>query len=98
MTRMKPLVVRSALVASIGGLIFGFDTAVISGTTEQLKSYFHLDDAYLGWTVGVALLGTILGALTAGPALVAGAVLCVLLARRWRRHSCARWTPASWPR
>ncbi|MFP5415713.1 MAG: sugar porter family MFS transporter [Actinomycetes bacterium] len=63
---MKPLVVRSALVASIGGLIFGFDTAVISGTTEQLKAYFGLDDAYLGWTVGVALLGTILGALTAG--------------------------------
>lgn len=66
MSRMKPLVIRSALVASIGGLIFGFDTAVISGTTEQLKAYFHLDDAYLGWTVGVALLGTILGALTAG--------------------------------
>ncbi len=66
MAAMKPLVVRSALVASIGGLIFGFDTAVISGTTEQLKSYFHLSDAYLGWAVGMALLGTILGALTAG--------------------------------
>ena len=63
---MKPLVIRSALVASVGGLIFGFDTAVISGTTEQLKSYFHLSDAYLGWAVGVALLGTILGALVAG--------------------------------
>jgi len=63
---MKPLVVRSALVASVGGLIFGFDTAVISGTTSQLKDYFHLDDAYLGWAVGMALLGTILGALTAG--------------------------------
>ena len=63
---MKPLVIRSALVASVGGLIFGFDTAVISGTTEQLKSYFHLSDAYLGWAVGMALLGTILGAATAG--------------------------------
>ncbi len=63
---MKPLVVRSALVASLGGLIFGFDTAVISGTTEQLKAYFNLDDAYLGIAVGMALLGTILGALTAG--------------------------------
>src|SRR6185436_21102541 len=63
---MKPLVIRSALVSSVGGLIFGFDTAVISGTTEQLKSYFHLSDAYLGWAVGVALLGTILGAATAG--------------------------------
>lgn len=66
MSRMKPLVLRSALVASIGGLVFGFDTAVISGTTDQLKSYFLLDDALLGWTVGMALLGTILGALTAG--------------------------------
>ena len=66
MSRMKPLVIRSALVASIGGLVFGFDTAVISGTTEQLKAYFHLDDAYLGWAVGMALLGTILGALVTG--------------------------------
>ncbi len=66
MRRMRPLVIRSALVASLGGLIFGFDTAVISGTTEQLKSYFELSDAYLGWAVGMALLGTILGALTAG--------------------------------
>ncbi len=66
MSRMRPLVIRSALVASIGGLIFGFDTAVISGTTTQLMSYFDLTEAYLGWTVGVALLGTILGALTAG--------------------------------
>ncbi len=63
---MKPLVIRSALVASVGGLIFGFDTAVISGTTEQLKSYFGLSDAYLGWTVGIAVLGTIAGALIAG--------------------------------
>ena len=63
---MKPLVIRSALVASLGGLIFGFDTAVISGTTEHLKAYFQLDDARLGWAVGMALLGTIVGALTAG--------------------------------
>lgn len=63
---MKPLVIRSAIVASLGGLIFGFDTAVISGTTESLKEVFRLDDAGLGWTVGIALLGTILGALIAG--------------------------------
>ncbi|WP_029210093.1 sugar porter family MFS transporter [Arsenicicoccus bolidensis] len=63
---MKPLVLRSALVASLGGLVFGFDTAVISGTTEALKAQFSLSDSALGWAVGVALLGTILGALTAG--------------------------------
>lgn len=63
---MKPLVIRSALVAALGGLIFGFDTAVISGTTEALKAEFNLSDAYLGWAVGMALLGTIVGALVAG--------------------------------
>jgi MFS transporter, SP family, xylose:H+ symportor len=39
---MNPLVVRSAIVASLGGLIFGFDTAVISGTTDALKEVFRL--------------------------------------------------------
>lgn len=63
---MKPLVIRSAVVASLGGLIFGFDTAVISGTTESLKQVFGLDDAGLGFTVTTALLGTILGALITG--------------------------------
>lgn len=65
-TRMKPLVLRSAIVASVGGLIFGFDTAVISGTTESLKTVFGLDDAGLGATVTTALIGTIIGALAAG--------------------------------
>ncbi|MFZ1411736.1 MAG: sugar porter family MFS transporter [Micropruina sp.] len=63
---MNPLIIRSAVVASLGGLIFGFDTAVISGTTDALKLVFQLDDAGLGLTVGIALLGTILGALVAG--------------------------------
>jgi sugar porter (SP) family MFS transporter len=63
---MKPLVIRSAIVASLGGLIFGFDTAVISGTTESLTRVFDLTPAGLGWTVTTALLGTILGALVAG--------------------------------
>ncbi len=53
-------------MASVGGLIFGFDTAVISGTTESLKHVFHLDDAGLGITVTTALIGTILGALITG--------------------------------
>jgi MFS transporter, SP family, xylose:H+ symportor len=63
---MNPLVVRSAIVASLGGLIFGFDTAVISGTTEALKEVFHLSDNGLGITVAIALIGTIVGALFAG--------------------------------
>jgi sugar porter (SP) family MFS transporter len=63
---MNPLVVRSAIVASLGGLIFGFDTAVISGTTDALKEVFHLSDSGLGFTVATALIGTIAGALVAG--------------------------------
>src|SRR6478735_139430 len=63
---MNPLVVRSAIVASLGGLIFGFDTAVISGTTESLKEVFHLSAGGLGLTVAIALVGTIVGAFGAG--------------------------------
>ncbi|WP_226346004.1 sugar porter family MFS transporter [Agilicoccus flavus] len=63
---MKPLVIRSAVVASLGGLIFGFDTAVISGAEKQIQEVFDLSAGMLGFTVTTALLGTILGALVAG--------------------------------
>ncbi len=56
----------SAIVAALGSLLFGFDTAVISGTTEALRSVFALNDNLLGLTVSSALFGTMLGALTAG--------------------------------
>ena len=58
------LVYRSALIAALGGLLFGFDTAVISGTVSSLKKEFFLNDWWLGFTVASALLGTILGAAT----------------------------------
>ncbi len=60
-------VVFSALVAALGGLLFGFDTAVISGTTEALQREFALDAFGLGFAVTAALVGTIVGAFTAGP-------------------------------
>lgn len=60
-------VVFSALVAALGGLLFGFDTAVISGTTEALQRQFALDEVGLGFAVTSALIGTIVGAFTAGP-------------------------------
>src|SRR6476661_10074627 len=63
---MNALVLRSAIVAALGGLLFGFDTAVISGTTQQLTQFYHLSPGGLGFTVATALLGTILGALAAG--------------------------------
>lgn len=52
--------------AALAGLLFGFDTAVISGTTEGLRTHFALDDFWLGITVSSALWGTLIGALTAG--------------------------------
>ncbi|MEP6561129.1 MAG: sugar porter family MFS transporter [Nakamurella sp.] len=63
---MNSLVLRSAIVAALGGLIFGFDTAVISGTTSDLESVFNISGFMLGFTVATALIGTIVGALAAG--------------------------------
>jgi MFS family permease len=53
-------------VAALGGLLFGFDTAVIAGTTAGLTATFALDPFHLGVTVSIALIGTVLGALLAG--------------------------------
>ena len=65
-TRTSSLVIRSAIVAALGGLLFGFDTAVISGTTDNLREVFSLNEFALGFTVATALIGTIVGAMTAG--------------------------------
>jgi sugar porter (SP) family MFS transporter len=54
------------VVASLCGLLFGFETAVISGTTEWLRSHFGLSNATLGFTVATALLGSIVGAFAIG--------------------------------
>lgn len=59
-------VVKSTIVAALGGLLFGFDTAVISGTTDALTHRYHLSPAMLGITVASALVGTVVGAMTAG--------------------------------
>src|SRR6056297_1929374 len=56
----------STLVAALGGFLFGFDTAVISGAERAIESFFALEDFWLGFTVAAALIGTIIGALTAG--------------------------------
>jgi sugar porter (SP) family MFS transporter len=62
----KKYVIYSTIVAALGGLLFGFDTAVISGTTEWLKKTFELSSSGLGFTVASALIGTIIGALSIG--------------------------------
>ena len=63
---MTSYLLKSTIVGALGGLLFGFDTAVISGTTEALRSAFALNDNLLGFTVSSALIGTMVGALGAG--------------------------------
>lgn len=61
-----PYLVFLAVVAALGGFLFGYDTAVISGTTSQVSQIFNLDTLEQGWYVGCALIGSILGVLCAG--------------------------------
>ena len=63
---MKVKLFLFAFAAAIGGLLFGFDTAVVSGTTESIKTYFEMTDARLGWAVSSALVGCMAGALFVG--------------------------------
>lgn len=55
-----------AFVASLGGLLFGFDTAVISGAEKAIQSIYGLSDFAHGFTIATALIGTIIGALICG--------------------------------
>lgn len=64
--KLNAYLAKSTAVAALGGLMFGFDTAVISGTTSTLRQTYHLSPALLGVTVASALWGTILGAMCAG--------------------------------
>lgn len=59
-------VVFISVVAAIGGILFGYDTAVISGTVGTVASQFALNDIQQGWYVGCALIGSILGVSVAG--------------------------------
>jgi sugar porter (SP) family MFS transporter len=64
--RLSFVVVKSTAVAALGGLLFGFDTSVISGSTAQLTQQFHLSGGALGLVVSSALWGTVIGAVFAG--------------------------------
>ncbi|TAM99394.1 MAG: MFS transporter [Chitinophagaceae bacterium] len=63
---MKRYTILIAAVAALGGLLFGFDTAVIAGTLSPLKSYFNLGDAAIGLVVAASSIGCIPGAFFAG--------------------------------
>ncbi len=58
---------RITLTATLGGLLFGYDTGVISGAEIYLRNFFHLTPAQEGWAVASALVGCILGAPLAAP-------------------------------
>ena len=55
-----------SVVAALGGFLFGYDAAVISGTISQVTARFSLDEIQVGWFVGCALIGSIIGVLMAG--------------------------------
>ena len=57
--KLNSVLLKSTVVAALGGLLFGFDTAVISGTTGQLSQVFHLSSKSLGITVSIAIWGTV---------------------------------------
>jgi len=59
-------VISLSFISSLGGFIFGYDTAIISGCNSFLQTHFELSPAMLGWVVSSALLGTILGCIISG--------------------------------
>ena len=64
--KLTASLLKSTIVAALGGLLFGFDTAVIAGTTSGLSHSFALNAKSLGITVAIALIGTVLGSMFAG--------------------------------
>ncbi|NCD71717.1 sugar porter family MFS transporter [Mucilaginibacter agri] len=63
---LKPNVLMIAVIAATGGLLFGFDTGVISGALPFLKQYWQLSDANIELITTTVLIGAVIGALTSG--------------------------------
>jgi MFS transporter, SP family, arabinose:H+ symporter len=64
--KLNSVLLKSSFVGALGGLLFGFDTAVISGTQSSLTTQFSLSAHELATTVSIALVGTVIGAMSAG--------------------------------
>ncbi|HTU33268.1 MAG TPA: sugar porter family MFS transporter [Candidatus Acidoferrum sp.] len=63
---LNSTLLKAAFVGALGGLLFGFDTAVIAGTEPSLITFYHLTAWSTGFTVSIALIGTVIGAMTSG--------------------------------
>jgi sugar porter (SP) family MFS transporter len=64
--KLNATLLKSTVVAALGGLLFGFDTAVIAGATQALKVLYQLSPLAEGFTVASALVGTVIGSVLAG--------------------------------
>jgi SP family arabinose:H+ symporter-like MFS transporter len=78
----KKFMVLVSCVAAFGGFLFGFDTAIISGTIPYISTYFSMDEYILGWSVSSILLGCAVGAIFAG-------ALADKYGRRYTLNVCA---------
>src|SRR5437868_2308050 len=56
-------VIAWSIITALGGFLFGFDTAVISGAEQAIQKYWNLTDLQHGFTISIALIGTVTGAL-----------------------------------
>src|SRR5512133_2327802 len=59
-------VVGYSIIVALGGLLFGLDTAVISGAEQAIQNQFNLSDFKHGFTVAIAIIGAVVGAFSAG--------------------------------
>ncbi len=59
-------ILRISIVAALGGLLFGYDIAIISGTVPFIEDYFNMDATSIGWAVACAYIGCIIGVSLAG--------------------------------
>lgn len=64
--KLNSTLIKATFVGALGGLLFGFDTAVIAGTLQSLTTLYHLTAWTKGVTVFIALFGTVIGAMSAG--------------------------------
>jgi len=63
---MSSKIIAWALIMALGGFLFGFDTAVISGAEQSIQKYWNLNAYRHGLTLAIALIGTVIGALVGG--------------------------------